>query len=210
MDQGFCLLIKIAIIVVSIHAVICQKCGVQKEVSFARIPAINTLLSLDEFDTHIEGREMGEVYYALPKPAAFIPDINYKSTITKDPGSTQLYTLASKGETVAANSTCAARIFSLTPVDGIDRALFFLTNSLIQAMWSSCPTRYILIMRCTNYKVGQKICLIKDTTIGFYIHGNMNDAPLIEIIEDLFRATGVKFGSPSLEWFFSFGENTLC
>jgi hypothetical protein len=36
----------------------------------------------------------------------------------------------------------------------------------------------------------------------------MNDAPLIEIIEDLFRATGVKFGSPSLEWFFSFGENS--
>ncbi|XP_060563119.1 uncharacterized protein LOC132722611, partial [Ruditapes philippinarum] len=145
MDQGFCLLIKIAIIVVSIHAVICQKCGVQKEVSFARIPAINTLLSLDEFDTHIEGREMGEVYYALPKPAAFIPDINYKSTITKDPGSTQLYTLASKGETVAANSTCAARIFSLTPVDGIDRALFFLTNCKNFLIFNLCSAHELRI-----------------------------------------------------------------
>ncbi|XP_060563117.1 uncharacterized protein LOC132722610 isoform X2 [Ruditapes philippinarum] len=152
---------------------------------------------------------MSEVYYALPRPAPYIPDINYKTTITKDPGSSQ-YTLASKGETPTANPTCASGSVSLTPVYGINRALFFLTNTAIQVTWSSCPTKYTLNMRCANYKMGQKKCLIKDTVFSVYIHGNMNDAPITEIIEDLCRATGVKFGSPTLEWYFSFGENTLC
>ncbi|XP_060563116.1 uncharacterized protein LOC132722609 [Ruditapes philippinarum] len=174
MVSGFRHLIKSVLICVIIQGVIGQQCGSKKEVAYARIPELNTLLSLEEFDTHIAGREMGEVYFALPRPAAFVPDINYKSTITKDPGSSQ-YTQATKGETLTANPTCASGSASLTPVYGINRALFFREFSVIQ---------------------------------GVYIHGNMNDAPITDIIEDLCRATGVKFGSPSLEWYFSFGENS--
>ena len=44
--------------------------------------------------------------------------------------------------------------------------------------------------------------------LGVYIHGGMNNAPMTEILEDLCRATGVRFGSPSFEWAYSFGENS--
>jgi hypothetical protein len=54
MIPGFrLLLITVVFICAIIQGVIGQQCGSKKEVSYARIPELNTLLSLEEFDTHV-------------------------------------------------------------------------------------------------------------------------------------------------------------
>ena len=55
MDLDFCrrVFFKVILIVVCYHGVTCQQCGSKKEVSYARIPDVKTLLRLDELDKFV-------------------------------------------------------------------------------------------------------------------------------------------------------------
>ncbi|XP_045177350.1 uncharacterized protein LOC123537594 [Mercenaria mercenaria] len=187
-------------------------CGAKKQdVMYAKIPDYHSLLSLDEFDSFIVDKRMGEMYFALERPPIFMPDMNYKSSITKIPASSK-YMQSTSGESTIANSQCVRENATLTPMYGLDKTLFFRGDgtSTVQAMWSSCPSKYIWNMRCENFVYGKRKCLLSETYFGVYIHDDMNDAPMDDIVQDLCRATGIRFGSQNFKWFFTFGENTVC
>ncbi|XP_045176938.2 uncharacterized protein LOC123537326 [Mercenaria mercenaria] len=185
-------------------------CGREQFIRYARIPSYNTLLSLNEFDVFVVDRTMMEAYFGLIQPPAFAPDLHYRTTITRIPGSS-LYMQSVDSESRGENAMCNRNALPLRPVDRFDSALFYRNETTtVQAVWSSCPEKYVWNMFCSNYIVGQRRCLLEETMFSLYIHGNMDDQPLFNIAEDLYRATGVAFGAINFKWFFTFGENTLC
>lgn len=186
-------------------------CGSKQNITFVEIPDAKTLMSIRDFDMFIVDKTMAEMYFALPVPPAFLPDINYYSTISKDTGSST-YLQHTIGESLGTNPTCSRFTTSLKPTMPFsDRALFYRADSsTAQGHWSSCPTKYVWSMRCDKYFPGKKLCDLKDVMLSVYIHGSMDDVPMTDIVEDLCQATGVKFGAANFKWFFSYGKNTLC
>lgn len=186
------------------------KCGSSTVTSYVFIPDTQALMSIPEFDHFIINRQMGEAYFAVPKPAAFLPDIHYFVTINKVIGSSN-YNRSSFGESVGENAKCVRSKLLLKAISDSNRAMFMRGDTQSGLFyWSSCPATYMWSMRCDNYYVGEQLCALADTQLGVYVHGSLDDAPLIDIIQDLFTATGVKFGDTKFKWFFDYGKTSLC
>lgn len=150
------------------------------------------------------------MYYALPRPPPYTPSIHYFSTVIRVEGLPG-YLHQSIGEDVGETSRCSRYNVSFSPGPISGRALFYGRRpTTADGFWSNCPSQYVWQMRCANYYPGKKYCDTTDVTLGVFLHGNMDDAPVIDIVEDLCEKIGVKLGAADFKWFFIFGENTLC
>ena len=87
--------------------------------------------------------------------------------------------------------------------------------------FSSCPERYIWILGCTSpHGPKRDMCALENVTLSLEIvKGNLgsaeanrdprsflNNFPMAQAVQDL-CPTGIKFGAPDMEWFYTFGRS---
>ncbi|XP_053379899.1 uncharacterized protein LOC128548602 [Mercenaria mercenaria] len=186
-----------------------KSCGRPLNLNHVRFPERNKLLSLQYFENNVIGTGLGQVYLALPVPAPFTPDLNYQCTITKL--SENLYWRTCTGQA----PQCVQFNISLSTQPGTDSAMFTYvsgSDTITEAYWSRCPTKFIWRIQCTNY-AGNTECPPSNTRLSFFLRDPtaLSTAPLNDIVEDLWITTGVKFGLVNgLEWYFTRLEDVPC
>ncbi|KAH3886495.1 uncharacterized protein LOC127842673 [Dreissena polymorpha] len=169
----------------------------------------------DVFDQKFLEVILGELYFGLPTPPAFEPDVRYFAKIHRL--NQTHYERRHIAETPASSSnpsSCANETQIYGIIETANESVFYVDASDIPdkeglVFWSSCPERYVWSMRCSGYRLGMRHCPAAKAKFGLYIKGTPNNLPLALILRDL-EQTRVQFDSTQFHWVFTYGENRLC
>ncbi|XP_052811649.1 uncharacterized protein LOC128239181 isoform X2 [Mya arenaria] len=105
---------------------------------------------------------------------------------------------------------CIRRFDTLPQERPYNRAEFRLVRDSgdgVQILWSSCPSKYVWVVRC--YAPNNAHCDVLSANIGLLVPTIPDDLPWPLVLNDL-EDTQVEMGNNAFKWFFTFGETSRC